>query len=75
MTAKVRTYDYADALTHINRLHDVTHTCNYHDIVAEMKHIVPEYISQNSQWAKIDKEISQEASDANEVLLETTSSR
>ena len=75
MIAKVRTYDYANVLTHINRLHDVTHTCNYHDIVAEMKHIVPEYISQNSQWAKIDKEISHEASDANEVLLETTSSR
>lgn len=54
--AKVRVYDYADVLSHLERLRQLTEAGNYHDIIAEMKLIVPEYKSQNSQWAEIDKE-------------------
>ena len=56
--AKVRTYHYDEVMEHFERLRHHTLAGNYHDIVAEMKHIVPEYKSQNSQWESVDKEIS-----------------
>lgn len=58
MIAKVRTYHYEEVMEHFERLRQHTLAGNYHDIVAEMKHIVPEYKSQNSQWESVDKEIS-----------------
>ena len=58
MIAKVRTYHYDEVMEHFERLRHHTLAGNYHDIVAEMKHIVPEYKSQNSQWESVDKEIS-----------------
>ena len=58
MIAKVRTYHYTEVMEHIERLRQHTLAGNYHDIVAEMKHIVPEYKSQNSQWESVDREIS-----------------
>ena len=60
MIAKVRTYHYDEVMEHIEQLRQHTLAGNYHDIVAEMKHIVPEYKSQNSQWESVDKEISSE---------------
>lgn len=58
MIAKVRVYDYDEVLTHLETLRELTVKGEYHDIVAEMKRMVPEYKSQNSVWASIDKEIS-----------------
>lgn len=57
MIAKVRTYDYKEVREHINRLLELTQRGEYHDIVAEMKRMVPEYKSKNSMWESIDKEI------------------
>lgn len=57
MIAKVRIYDYIGVLQHIERLHQLTDAGDYHDIIAEMKMIVPEFKSKNSQWVAIDKEI------------------
>lgn len=67
MIAKVRIYDYAEVIDHLDRLRMYTLDGEYHDIVAEMKRIVPEYKSQNSVWASIDKEISK-----TEVMKEVT---
>ncbi|MDE6468923.1 MAG: hypothetical protein K2L28_08530, partial [Muribaculaceae bacterium] len=38
-----------------------------HDIVAEMKHIVPEFKSNNSIWQKVDTEINQNSDDADNM--------
>lgn len=57
MIAKVRTYDYNDVLAHLDRLLKAVHAGAGHDIVAEMKHMVPEYKSNNSIWQKVDSEI------------------
>ena len=58
MIAKVRVYDYLAVMEHLVKLRRLTSRGDYHDIVAEMKRIVPEYKSQNSQWASIDREVS-----------------
>ncbi|MDO4320523.1 MAG: nucleoside-diphosphate sugar epimerase/dehydratase [Bacteroidales bacterium] len=58
MIAKVRVYDYDEVQRHLETLRELTTEGEYHDIVAEMKRMVPEYKSQNSVWASIDKEIS-----------------
>lgn len=58
MIAKVRTYDYDDVCRHLNDLHTQLDKNNWHDIVAEMKRIVPEFKSQNSEFTTIDSEIS-----------------
>ena len=60
MIAKVRTYEYEEIENHIFRLEQMLINDNLHDIVVEMKHIVPEYISQNSKWQDIDVEIKSE---------------
>lgn len=57
MIAKVRIYDYLEVSEHIVKLQRLTARGEYHDIVAEMKRMVPEYKSQNSVWASIDREI------------------
>lgn len=57
MIAKVRVYDYKDVSAHLERLHKCTDLGEYHDIVAEMKRIVPEFKSKNSIWESIDNEI------------------
>lgn len=58
MIAKVRTYEYEQIEKHIENLQAMLVEDNIHDIVAEMKLIVPEYKSQNSMWQDVDKEIS-----------------
>lgn len=59
MIAKVRTYDYTDVLTHLERLKTCLESGSNHDLVTEMKHIVPEFKSNNSKWQAIDTEISE----------------
>ena len=63
MIAKVRTYEYENILAHINTLKEILLKDNLHAIVAEMKLIVPEYKSQNSQWQDLDAGIKSELSD------------
>lgn len=57
MIAKVRTYEYNELQSHLINLELMLKCDNLHDIVAEMKCIVPEYISQNSKWQDIDAEL------------------
>ncbi len=58
MIAKVRTYDYSKVCEHFDVLSKHTYAGNNPEIVAEMKRIVPEFKSKNSQWEYLDKEIS-----------------
>lgn len=67
MIAKVRIYDYKEVNEHLTNLFEFTTLGEYHDIVAEMKRMVPEYKSKNSIWEGIDKEISK-----SEVISEIT---
>jgi len=60
MIAKVRQYDYNEVMQHLDRLLANVHSCSSHDIVAEMKRIVPEYVSNNSVWQEVDKEVAHE---------------
>lgn len=55
--AKVRTYEYDNVINHLNSLLGYANKGKIRDMVTEMKHIVPEFKSQNSQWSEIDKEI------------------
>lgn len=57
MIARVRTYSYPDVEEHLKRLHTAMAASTSHDIVAEMKHMVPEFKSNNSVWQQIDTEI------------------
>lgn len=57
MIAKVVTYDYADVRKNMVCLYEMLHTANNHDIVAQMKIMVPEYVSKNSKWEAIDQEL------------------
>lgn len=63
MIARVRIYDYKDVLEHLEQLHKSLDAGYAHDIVAQMKHMVPEYKSNNSQWQKVDCEIKAEHSE------------
>ncbi len=60
MIAKVQTYEYHVIEEAVNRLFELAQQSNNHDLVREMKHILPEYHSQNSEWENIDKEITEE---------------
>ncbi len=57
MIAKVRKYDFDEVSKHIDRLIELAYEGNIHDMVLTMKQIVPEYISNNSQFQEIDKEL------------------
>lgn len=59
MIAKVQTYKYDDIAESIDRLYKLVQNDEVHDLVMEMKHIVPEFLSQNSKWENIDKEINE----------------
>lgn len=65
MIARVRTYDFNDVSEHLERLRKCVLAGASHDIVAEMKHIVPEFKSNNSIWQKVDSEIKQNNDEAN----------
>ncbi len=60
MIAKVRIYDYSEVSKHIESLREAAARSNYHDVVAEMKRLVPEFKSKNSRWESIDHEINAE---------------
>lgn len=60
MIARVRTYDFNDVSEHLERLLTALHGGGAHDIVAEMKRIVPEFKSNNSIWQKVDDELTTE---------------
>lgn len=63
MIAKVQTYDYENVVESMERLYELAQDGDVHDLVMEMKHIVPEFHSQNSQWENIDKEIKEVSKD------------
>lgn len=67
MIARVRTYDFNDVSEHLERLRKCVLAGASHDIVAEMKHIVPEFKSNNSIWQKVDTEIKQNSDDADNM--------
>ena len=52
--AKVREYDYAEALAGVNELERLSREVEINDMVRLMKDIVPEFISKNSQFEKFD---------------------
>ncbi|NLA23949.1 MAG: polysaccharide biosynthesis protein [Bacteroidales bacterium] len=56
MIAKVREYDFNDIDASINNLLNNLNTMDSTEIVSLMKDIVPEFISQNSPFEKLDKE-------------------
>ena len=53
--AKVREYEYADALAGVNELERLSREVDIPPMVKLMKAIVPEFISQNSRFAELDK--------------------
>ncbi len=59
MIASVIVYEYEKVLRHLEALSADIHRSNIHDIVAHMKTIVPEFVSNNSKWQEIDKELSE----------------
>ena len=76
MIARVRTYDYADVCKHLERMRHLVHIGSSHDIVAEMKHMVPEFKSNNSQWQKVDVEVANDDTDMmTEKNLETVNAQ
>lgn len=58
MIAKVQEYDYNTILTYIDELAQLAATKDDMNIVSKMKQVVPEYISNNSVFEKLDKKIS-----------------
>ena len=53
--AKVREYDYADALAAADQLEQLSREVEITDMVKLMKAIVPEFISKNSKFEELDK--------------------
>ena len=53
--AKVREYDYSDALAATDELERLSRLVEIHDMVKLMKHVVPEFISKNSRFEEFDK--------------------
>lgn len=63
MIAKVRKYDFDDVKNSINHLIELADKGEVHDMVLAMKEIVPEFISNNSVFQSIDKELKEEHSE------------
>lgn len=68
MIAKVQTYPYADVIDHLERLSSAIHASDNHALLLEMKRMIPEYKSQNSLWAEVDKELDNEATPTSGAL-------
>lgn len=60
MIAKVRQYAYEEVCQHLENLTNAILSNDDHEVVAEIKRIVPEFKSQNSKWDSIDKEVKPE---------------
>ena len=58
--AKVREYDYQDALKAVEGLEDLARKVEIPDMVRLMKITVPEFKSDNSQFSEIDRELERE---------------
>lgn len=71
MIARVRIYDYNDVIEHLERLRKAVDGVTSHNIIVEMKHMVPEFKSNNSQWQEIDTEIANDT-DADMHEINTT---
>ena len=52
--AKVREYDYNDAAEGVDKLRELAYDVQIIEMVKLMKQIVPEFKSQNSDFAKLD---------------------
>lgn len=70
MAAKVRTYDYADVLNHLNVLHNYVKEGHRYALVNEMKHMVPEFKSKNSMFESIDQQITAEVKENPQNMLQ-----
>jgi FlaA1/EpsC-like NDP-sugar epimerase len=57
MIAKVKEYEFDEVQHHINELIALFRTQDNTEIVRKMKQIVPEYISNNSVYEQLDKEV------------------
>ena len=55
MRAKVREYDRVEVDEELKELYNTLQTQNDFEIVAKMKNIVPEFVSNNSEFAVLDK--------------------
>lgn len=55
LVAKVREYEYNAVKADIDELINLAHTADNVAVVTKMKQIVPEFISNNSEFGKIDK--------------------
>ncbi len=55
MIAKVREYEHDWVVENLNALFKLTDENSKHPLVAKMKEIVPEFISQNSEFEKLDR--------------------
>ena len=55
MVAKVRVYDHSEVAKPIEHLIEIAPNRNDMEIVAEMKKIVPEFVSNNSVFEELDK--------------------
>ena len=53
--AKVREYDYNDALAGVDELERLSRAVEINDMVRLMKEIVPEFVSKNSRFEQFDK--------------------
>ena len=72
MIARVRIYDYSDVVEHLERLRKAVDGVTSHNIIVEMKHMVPEFKSNNSQWQEIDTEIANDTdADIHEIDITT----
>lgn len=60
MIAKVREYDYEIVRQHLQHLAEAVENNEIREIVAEIKRLVPEFKSQNSHWAEVEKELDKE---------------
>ncbi len=56
LIAKVRTYPFNEISKQVNELTELFKTQNNFTIVSKMKEIVPEYISNNSEFEKLDRQ-------------------
>lgn len=64
MIAKVREYDFQAIAPHIENMIRLASEGNVHDMVMTMKGLVPEYISNNSEFQRIDEELKHAATPA-----------
>jgi len=55
MIAKVREYEFVTILQQIDELAELTHNFDNYEVVKKIKEIVPEFISNNSVFEKLDK--------------------